>query len=162
MAKFKALTKLLAATAAAGITGALALTPIAAIGGVAVDRTNTTMQSNLQDLTSGTAPGVTTILDKNDDPIAWLYDQRRFSVPANKISSAMKNAIVAIEDRRFYEHNGVDIQGNLRAMATNLLAGGVEQGASTINQQYVKNYLLLVLSDDAEDQAAAIDRKSVV
>ncbi|MGZ7495677.1 transglycosylase domain-containing protein [Corynebacterium sp. ZY180755] len=157
MAKFKALTKLLAATAAAGITGALALTPIAAIGGVAVDRTNTTMQSNLQDLTSGTAPGVTTILDKNDDPIAWLYDQRRFSVPANEISSAMKNAIVAIEDRRFYEHNGVDIQGNLRAMATNLLAGGVEQGASTINQQYVKNYLLLVLSDDAEDQAAAIE-----
>lgn len=158
MAKFKALSKLLAATAAAGITGAVALTPIAAIGSVAVDRTNSTMQSNLQDLTSGTAPGVTTILDKNDDPIAWLYDQRRFEVPANKISSAMKNAIVSIEDRRFYEHNGVDIQGNLRAMATNLVAGGVEQGASTINQQYVKNYLLLVLSnDDTEQQAAAVE-----
>lgn len=157
MAKFKSLTKLLAATAAAGVTGALALTPIAAIGSVAVDRTNETMQSNLQDLTSGTAPGVTTILDKNDDPIAWIYDQRRFEVPADKISRAMKDAIVSIEDRRFYEHNGVDIQGNLRAMATNFVAGGVEQGASTINQQYVKNYLLLVLSNNDADQAAAVE-----
>lgn len=157
MSKRNSLNKLLGATLAAGVACAVAFTPLAAIAGVAVDRTNATMQSNLADLTDGSAPGVTTITDSSDNPIAWVYSQRRYEVPSEGIAQVMKDAIVSIEDRRFYEHKGVDIQGNLRAIATNLLAGGVEQGASTIDQQYVKNYLLLVASDNADDQAAAIE-----
>lgn len=149
--------KLLGATIAAGLTSAVALSPVAALGGVAVDRTNATMQSNLEDLTDGSAPGVTTITDANDNVIAWIYSQRRYEVDSTQIAQTMKDAIVSIEDRRFYEHNGVDIQGNLRAIATNLVAGGVEQGASTIDQQYVKNYLLLVTSNNADEQAAAVE-----
>ena len=68
----------------------------------------------------------------------------------------MKQAIVAIEDRRFYEHEGVDFQGNFRALWSNLASGGVSQGASTLNQQYVKNYLLLVNAKTEEERAAAI------
>lgn len=154
---WKSLTSIVAATLAIGVAGALSSAPLAALGGVAATETNQTMQSNLQDLTEGSAPGVSTITDKNGAPIAWLYKQRRFEVAGEDISQAMKDAIVSIEDRRFYEHRGVDIQGNFRAIATNLLAGGVEQGASTIDQQYVKNYLLLVTSESEEEQAAAIE-----
>ncbi|CAB0925594.1 transglycosylase domain-containing protein [Corynebacterium diphtheriae] len=154
---WNSLKDIVLATVAGGVVCALALTPVAAIAGVAVDRTNDTMQSNLQDLTDGSAPGVSTILDNRNNPIAWVYKQRRFEIPSEAIPQSMKDAIVSIEDRRFYEHKGVDIQGNLRAIVTNIFAGGVAQGASTIDQQYVKNFLLLVKSDNPEEQAAATE-----
>lgn len=157
MSTAKSLSKLFAATLAAGVLGALALVPLASISGVAVARTSETMQTDLADLTDGRGPGITTITDSTDTPIAHIYAQRRFEVGGEQISKAMKDAIVSIEDRRFYEHDGVDLQGFGRAMLTNLAAGGVEQGASTINQQYVKNYLLLVEATDEAEQAAAVE-----
>ena len=153
MSTTNSLTKLVASTVAAGVLGALALVPFASLSGVAVARTNDTMQTNLSDLTDGRGPGVTTITDSTDQPIAYIYAQRRFEVGGDQISTSMKDAIVSIEDRRFYEHDGVDLQGFGRAILTNLVAGGVEQGASTINQQYVKNFLLLVEADDEAEQA---------
>ena len=51
-------------------------------------------------------------------------------------------AFIAIEDRRFYEHSGVDIQGTLRAVLANLRAGASVQGGSTITMQLVKNLVL--------------------
>lgn len=157
MSTTNSLTKLVASTVAAGVLGALALVPFASLSGVAVARTNDTMQTNLSDLTDGRGPGVTTITDSADQPIAYIYAQRRFEVGGDQISTSMKDAIVSIEDRRFYEHDGVDLQGFGRAILTNLVAGGVEQGASTINQQYVKNFLLLVEADDEAEQAAAVE-----
>ena len=62
----------------------------------------------------------------------------------------MKAAILAIEDRRFYEHQGVDWQGTIRAVIANSASGDVVQGASTLTQQYVKNYMLYV---DAQTEA---------
>ena len=157
MSTTNSLTKLVASTVAAGVLGALALVPFASLSGVAVARTNDTMQTNLSDLTDGRGPGVTKITDSTDQPIAYIYAQRRFEVGGDQISTSMKDAIVSIEDRRFYEHDGVDLQGFGRAILTNLVAGGVEQGASTINQQYVKNFLLLVEADDEAEQAAAVE-----
>ncbi|ARV65471.1 transglycosylase domain-containing protein [Corynebacterium glutamicum] len=157
MSTTNSLTKLVASTVAAGVLGALALVPFASLSGVAVARTNDTMQTNLSDLTDGRGPGVTTITDSTDQPIAYIYAQRRFEVGGDQISTSMKDAIVSIENRRFYEHDGVDLQGFGRAILTNLAAGGVEQGASTINQQYVKNFLLLVEADDEAEQAAAVE-----
>ena len=150
--------KIILATVLAGVLGALAMAPVAGISGAAVARTNETMQSNLADMTDGWTPGVTTVNDVTGEPIAWLYDQRRHPVSGEQISQNMKDAIISIEDHRFYEHEGVDIQGTLRALVTNLLAGGVEQGASTINQQYVKNYLLHVEADSSEAQASATEQ----
>ena len=83
---------------------------------------------------------------------------RHCPVESKKISKAMKNAIVSIEDERFYDHEGVDFQGNFRALWTNLTSGGVSQGASTIDQQYVKNYLLLVSATTDEERAAATEQ----
>ncbi len=149
---------ILIVTVVAGVLGALALAPAAALSGTALRRADDTMQSNLADMSSGVTPGITTITDVHGDPIAYLYNQRRHPVESDAISQHMKDAQVAIEDQRFYEHNGVDIQGTARALLTNLAAGGVAQGASTINQQYVKNYLLHVEAETPEEQQAAVEQ----
>lgn len=152
------MSQIIGAAIAIGLTAAIALTPIAALGGVTAKRTNETMQSNLEDLTEGDTPGVTTITDKDGNPFAWVFGQRRYEIKSEEIPQSMKDAIVSIEDRRFYEHKGVDIQGNIRAVLTNFVAGGVEQGASTLDQQYVKNYLLLVTSRSDEERQAATEQ----
>ena len=57
------------------------------------------------------------------------------------MAPVMKEAVVAIEDQRFYEHRGVDFRGVARALVQDVIAGSAEQGASTITQQFVKNAL---------------------
>ena len=68
-------------------------------------------------------------------------DQSRVIVPSNGISKVMKDAVVAVEDKRFYDHNGVDLPGIARAVF-NRFASGTNEGASTITQQLVKNTYL--------------------
>ena len=72
--------------------------------------------------------------------IAELHGaENRVLVPSEKIPDVMKEATVAVEDERFYEHHGVDYQGVARAMILNLRAGTIVQGGSTITEQFVKN-----------------------
>jgi len=66
-------------------------------------------------------------------------DESRVLVDAKDISPAMKLAIVAIEDRRFYEHRGVDVRGIARALWADIRSKSVVEGGSTITQQFVKN-----------------------
>ena len=68
--------------------------------------------------------------------------QARIVVPSSQISPWMKHAIVAIEDKRFYEHRGVDVRGMLRALWADVTSQGVVQGGSTITQQFVKQAYL--------------------
>jgi membrane peptidoglycan carboxypeptidase len=72
----------------------------------------------------------------------------------------MKQALVDIEDSRFYDHNGLDVQGTLRAAVTNLSAGSVQEGGSTITQQLVKQ-TLLETADTAEERTAAVEQDGV-
>jgi penicillin-binding protein 1A len=65
--------------------------------------------------------------------------QSRILLRSNEISPLMKQAIVAIEDKRFYEHRGVDLRGILRAVVADVRGGRAVQGGSTITQQFVKN-----------------------
>jgi len=65
--------------------------------------------------------------------------ENREIIPFSKMSENIKNAVIAIEDKRFYEHEGVDYKRIIGALITDIKAGGYEQGASTITQQYVKN-----------------------
>jgi membrane peptidoglycan carboxypeptidase len=67
----------------------------------------------------------------------------------------MKQALVDIEDSRFYEHNGLDVQGTLRALVKNVAAGSVQEGGSTLTQQLVKQTLLQTATTP-EAQAAAV------
>jgi penicillin-binding protein 1A len=82
------------------------------------------------------------VVDDQGNPIGTLLNnENRILVDSGEISPYMKEAAVAIEDRRFYEHNGVDLQGLFRAAGADLLPGGSTQGASTITMQFVKNAL---------------------
>ncbi|MBS2963038.1 penicillin-binding protein [Actinocrinis puniceicyclus] len=79
----------------------------------------------------------------------------RVVVPMSRISASMPQALVAIEDVRYYQHGGVDIKGTVRALVHNSQGGNL-QGGSTIAQQYVKNVLLLEAGSDKVKQQAAI------
>ena len=99
------------------------------------------------------------LLDSSGGVIAHFYDKQRIVVPSANIADVMKKAIVAIEDKRFYEHNGVDATGIARAFVTNLGDSG-RQGASTITQQYVRNSLAErgYLEGDADQVSAATEQ----
>ncbi|MCX4963781.1 penicillin-binding protein [Streptomyces sp. NBC_00654] len=97
----------------------------------------------------------TTILDREGGALATVYSRDRTVVPLKDISPYMQDAIIAIEDSRFYEHGAVDLKGILRAMNRNVQAGGAAQGASTLTQQYVKNVFVEEAGDDPEKVAEA-------
>src|SRR5665647_2037685 len=77
------------------------------------------------------------ILASDGTVIATPFDENRIIVPLTQIAPVMRQAQIAIEDSRFYEHGGVDLYGVGRAFVANL-GGGYTQGASTLTQQYVK------------------------
>jgi penicillin-binding protein 1A len=66
-------------------------------------------------------------------------ERNREPVPAKDMSLWIRKATIAIEDRRFFGHNGVDIEGTARAAVANIKAGGIVEGGSTITQQLVRN-----------------------
>src|SRR5680860_1322030 len=67
---------------------------------------------------------------------------KRQVIPLSKIPEDVQHAVVAIEDERFYEHNGVDFKAILRALVTNLAEGSIKEGGSTITQQYMKQAII--------------------
>ncbi|RIY27129.1 carboxypeptidase, partial [Bifidobacteriaceae bacterium WP021] len=75
--------------------------------------------------------------------IATFYAQNRTVVPLRRISQYMQRAMVAREDRRFFEHSGVDMQGVIRAFVQTFVKKGDMQGGSSLTQQYVKNVLMI-------------------
>ncbi len=89
-------------------------------------------------------PGVTTkIYDRNGNLLAQIPSlQNRTPVPWNQISPWLKTATLDIEDKRFYQHGGVDYEGIARAFLDDIQAGHAVQGASTIEQQLARNLYL--------------------
>ncbi len=82
------------------------------------------------------------VLDRTGAKLATLTgNQHRILVSSGDISQTVKQAVISIEDQRFYQHRGVDYQGILRAIGQDVLHQGSVQGASTITQQFVKNAL---------------------
>jgi 1A family penicillin-binding protein len=82
------------------------------------------------------------VYDRNQRLIGHLANVRRVNVSINVVPKAVRDAFVATEDRRFYEHNGLDWRGVLRAVARNFSAGGIRQGFSTITMQVAHNSFL--------------------
>jgi penicillin-binding protein 1A len=74
--------------------------------------------------------------------IGEFGEERRTFIAIDKVPTYMKQAIIAAEDERFYSHGGVDTLGVLRAAGSNLLSGGVKEGASTITMQVARNFFL--------------------
>ena len=95
---------------------------------------------SLEELEKNPTAVNTVIYDRNGAVIAKLHGaENRELVKSGKIPDIMKQATVAVEDERFYEHHGVDYQAVARAVILNVKAGGVVQGGSTITEQYIKN-----------------------
>src|SRR3989442_6319123 len=78
------------------------------------------------------------IYDDNDEPMTELHVERRIFVPLAQIPPALRDAIIATEDRRFYSHWGVDPIGIARAVVQNYRRGRIVEGGSTITQQLAK------------------------
>lgn len=97
----------------------------------------------------------TQILDSKGGLIATVYSRDRKVVELKDISETMQQAIVAIEDSRYYEHGAIDIKGILRALNKNAQSSGVSEGASTLTQQLVKNVFIEEAGDDATKVAQA-------
>lgn len=93
----------------------------------------------------------TTVYDRNGNQITKLVaeNSNRVYVTMDKIPKHTQHAFVAIEDERFYEHNGIDIQGIMRAGVTALTSGDLSQGASTITQQLLKNNVFLTWTSES-------------
>lgn len=86
------------------------------------------------------APSI--IYDRNGEVVDTLYQEARDNVSLEEIPEYSKQAFLAIEDKRFYEHHGIDPRGLLRALFVNLRSGHARQGASSITQQLAKNAFL--------------------
>jgi membrane peptidoglycan carboxypeptidase len=86
--------------------------------------------------------------------IATLFEQNRVPVSLDQVSPLMRQAIVAIEDSRFYSHGALDAKGTMRALVRNQTEGSVQQGGSSITQQYVK-LSLIAKARTAEERTAA-------
>ncbi|AKA05153.1 penicillin-binding protein [Streptomyces noursei ZPM] len=97
----------------------------------------------------------TTILDSDGGEIASVYSRDRTVVGLKDMSPYVQQAIVAIEDARFYTHGAIDLKGILRAVNKNAQSGGFSQGASTLTQQYVKNVFVEEAGDDPDKVAQA-------
>ncbi|MDA3624876.1 transglycosylase domain-containing protein [Saccharopolyspora sp. WRP15-2] len=153
------LLKLFGLCVLAGVLVAGLLFPITGSLGVVSNRASDAVNSISADLMTKEPPLVTTVTDKDGRPISYLFDQDRTPAAPDQIADTMKAAIVAIEDRRFFDHQGVDWAGTLRAAMTNQVSGGISQGGSTLTQQYVKNYLVhVVAGGDPVKQHKAIEQ----
>jgi membrane peptidoglycan carboxypeptidase len=147
-----------------GICGVLVasfLVPAAALTGTTVSRSINYFNSLPTELTVQPPSQTTRMVAADGTPIATFYAENRVRVPLNKMSLFMRNAVVAIEDTRFYEHSGVDTQGVLRALTSNLTRGD-RQGASTLTQQYVTNIVNeALISAGREEQVILSGQKNM-
>jgi len=143
---------LLASVVAAGL-----MFPVVGGFGLMSNRASDVVANGSAQLVEGEVPAVSTMVDAKGNPLAWLYTQRRFEVRSDQIANAMKLAIVSIEDKRFAEHNGVDWKGTLTGLSGYVTGAADTRGGSTLEQQYVKNYQLLVIAQTDAEKRAAIE-----
>lgn len=148
--------KLAGATLVSGLLIAIAAFPFVGGIGLAARSTVDTFEGQQCDTTllDQKPPQRTTIETADGTVIANLYQQNREIVKLDQIPEWTRKAVVAIEDRRFYEHHGIDPTGTLRALVKSGTAGEVTQGGSTLTQQYVKQARLYLAKDSTEQRKA--------
>jgi membrane peptidoglycan carboxypeptidase len=144
------------ATLLAGVLVAGLLLPYSLGLGLASNKINNAVAATPDNGLDAPLPERSTVTDDKGNPIAYLFNQNRVVVPDSEISQNLKVAIVAVEDKRFIYHHGVDWRGTVRALLSNASTSGGKQGGSTLTQQYVKNYLFLVQAKTDAQRADAI------
>ena len=127
---------LVPALVAAAIGGGVALGQTALVAGI------DSLLPDADRISAFNRPGTLTILDTNGKVVVKEGPATREKLSSGKMPLLIQRAFVAAEDRRFYQHNGVDFLGISRAMVRNLRQGSVEEGASTITQQLARTVFL--------------------
>jgi membrane peptidoglycan carboxypeptidase len=149
------------ASALCGVLAASLVVPAVAAAGFGISRSITYFDSLPEELVVTPPSQSTKVLTADGQPIATFYVENRVKVPLDQMSPYIRDAIVAIEDSRFYDHAGLDPQGILRAVISNMTTGS-QQGASTLTQQYVTNVINeSLLSAEKNDQVILSGQKSV-
>ena len=155
------LVLMVAVSVIAGLVVAAIALPVVAGLGVVVKTGATDWESLPTSLQQPTLPTPSRILASDNSLLGEFYFENRIPATFAQIPTVTKQSLLAIEDARFYQHNGVDIEGSLRALVSNL-HGDSLQGGSTLTQQYVKNMLLYDAADTAQAKKAnetTIERK---
>jgi membrane peptidoglycan carboxypeptidase len=138
----------------AGIVVAAAAFPAAAIAGLA-SKAGSDDFANLPSVLGVPTPPQISYVYASDGKtlLSTFYDENRHDITLADMPLIIRNAIIAAEDQRFYQHHGVDLQGVVRAFLSNN-AGNDTQGASTLTQQYVRQAITYSASSPAEVIAA--------
>jgi membrane peptidoglycan carboxypeptidase len=137
------LSRCLAVSAAAGVAVAAMLLPVVGGAGLIAGAQADVFTQLPSELETPTLPQRSRILAADGSLLTTVFlNEDRTVVPLSDILVQTRQALVAIEDNRFYSHHGVDYRGLARALVTNSRSGSVQQGGSTLTQQYVKNVLV--------------------
>ncbi|MDR1428605.1 MAG: transglycosylase domain-containing protein, partial [Bifidobacteriaceae bacterium] len=149
--------KLIAKTATKWIAGIATFAAISVVGGVvasamvlpgvqvfqgATEKATEAFDSLPEELGVDDVAQSSHIYSADGRLLATYYEENRIVVPLSDISQHMQDAIIALEDKRFWEHGGIDLTGMARAVVNNMGDSNEIQGASTLSQQYVKNVLV--------------------
>jgi membrane peptidoglycan carboxypeptidase len=143
LGKASVVVRLLVASAVGGaLVAGISLPAVGAIGTIV--RNSATKFNTLSTPELHQLPVRSAILDRHGKVLAYYYPRHIDRVPVtySQIAPVMRQAIVAIEDSRFYQHGAIDFRGTVRALVNNLEHKAV-QGGSTLAQQYVKNVEIL-------------------
>jgi membrane peptidoglycan carboxypeptidase len=156
-APWRALGVFLGVSALTGALGAGLVLPLVGSSGLIAKAASDHFEDLPADFQAPALPQRTSILAADGSVVAqsWSDYGNRVVVPMDQINPNMPNALIAIEDSRYYQHGGIDLTGTIRAFF-NDANGGDTQGGSTIAQQYVKNVLLLDAGTNRSLQKEAV------
>lgn len=156
------LVRLLFLSLLAGAIVAAGAFPAAAVGGLTAKAKATSFLALPTELQTRPLDQTSTVFTADNHYVTSFFDgQNRTDVALSAVPLVMQHAVVAAEDSRFYQHNGVDLAGVVRAFVHNLVSTST-QGASTLTQQYVRQDLYLTADSAAGREQATVnssDRK---
>src|SRR5687767_3335009 len=145
-------------SALAGLIIAAVFVPAAAFTAVTANNVSKAVVDLPLALEDIPAAQTTRLLASNGKLLAYFYEENRQDIPLDKINDTMKDALLSIEDSRFYQHGALDLKGTLRALVNNA-ADRQTQGGSSITQQLVK--LTLVQQATTKEQVRAATKPSI-
>ncbi|MBW9214828.1 penicillin-binding protein [Mumia sp. zg.B53] len=137
----------------AGVLVAGLAIPVAAFVGVTSNSMARGFEELPLELRETPIPQRSKVLAADGSLLTYFYSQNRQDIPLSKIAPVMQQAVVSIEDARFFEHGALDFKGTLRALVNNA-TDGQTQGGSSLTQQLVKNILVQQATTTAEHRAA--------
>jgi len=147
----------------AGLLVAGLFMPLAGLAGVSSKSAAAELDSLPAELATPAPATRSKVLMANGKTLAYFYDENRIPVKLSQIAPVMRQAQLAIEDHRFYEHGALDFKGTIRALVRNSTGDGNTQGGSSITQQYVKMVQIEGCLSDAtcikDAQAPTMERK---